>query len=141
MPPKKPVTSRAKRVVQSEDSELSMDSDYISSNVNDLSKPSKQSSHKKDAAGEQKVKCRFCLKVKSQKKSLKRHVERNHKACYERYRDKGRSNFVADYGQMIPEDPDYVEQPPAIQKIEAPPVQKRPNLGEANEEVHVNEFG
>ena len=83
MPPKKPVTSRAKRDVQSEDSELSMDSNYISSNLNDLTKQSKQSSHKKDPSGEQKVKCRFCLRVKSQKKSLKRHVKRHHKDFYE----------------------------------------------------------
>ena len=85
MPPKKSATNRNKRDVHSEDSALSMDSNYISSYLNELSRPSKQSSNKKDAAGEKKVKCRFCLKVKSQKKSLKRHVKRNHQAFYERY--------------------------------------------------------
>ena len=96
MPPKKPVTGRNKHDDQSEDPDLSKNSDYISSNLNELSRPSKQCSHKKDASGEKKVRCKFCLKVRSQKKNLKRHVERSHREFYDKYKGKGRSNFVAD---------------------------------------------
>ena len=41
---------------------------------------------------------------------------------------------------MIPQDPNYVEQPPAIQKIEAPPVYKRKKVDESDVEAHVHEF-
>ena len=41
---------------------------------------------------------------------------------------------------MIPEDPHCVEQPPAIQKIEAPPVEKRQKTGEFNAEAVVHDF-
>ena len=74
MPPKTSFAGRIKHDNQAEDSELSSLSDYISSNLNNLSMPSKVSSHQKDAAGEERVKCRFCLKVKSKKRTLKRHV-------------------------------------------------------------------
>ena len=74
MPPKTSFAGRIKHDNQAEDSELSSLSDYISSNLNNLSKASKVSSHQKDAAGEERVKFRFCLKVKSKKKNLKRHV-------------------------------------------------------------------
>ena len=47
---------------------------------------------------------------------------------------------MADDGQMIPEDPDYVDYPPAIQQIEAPPVEKRQKMSEANTVPPVNAF-
>ena len=96
MPGRKSFAGRSKRDNQSEDSDLSSELDYVSSNVNELSKPSKASSRQKDAAGEERVKCRFCLKVKSKKRTLKKHVERHHKEFYEKHKDKRRSYFVAD---------------------------------------------
>ena len=47
---------------------------------------------------------------------------------------------MADDGQMIPEDPDYVAHPPTIQRFEEPPVEKRQKVSEANTEPHVNAF-
>jgi len=48
---------------------------------------------------------------------------------------------VADEGQLIPEDPNCMEQPPAIQKIEAPPVEKRQKMGEVKTEASDYDFG
>ena len=136
MLPKTGLTGRNKHDNLSGESDFSSISDNISSKLNEFTKTSRASSRQKDAAGDKRVRCRFCLKVKSKKRTLKRHVKRNHKALYDRYSDKGRSYFVADPGQMIPEDPDCVDQPPTIQKIKEPPVEKRQKLVEAE----FNEF-
>ena len=66
-------------------------------------------------------------------------MRNKHKACYDRYQDKGRSDFVAGDGQMVAEDPDYVEQPPVIQKFEEQPVKKRQKVDEASAEASARE--
>ena len=48
---------------------------------------------------------------------------------------------MADEGQMIPEDPDCVDQLPVIQKIEGPSFEKRQKTSEALMEASTHDFG
>ena len=98
MPPKKSKDGLAKHGKHSDDSDLSMESDQLSSYLNELSRQSKRSSHKNDATGEKKVRCRYCLKVKSQLRTLKKHVQRHHKDFYEKNKEQRRTYFVAAEG-------------------------------------------
>ena len=144
MSKKKSYASRAKGDIQFDESEFSMDSDELSCELDYMSRPSKQSHFKNDAAGERKVRCRYCLKVKTQLRTIKKHVKRHHTNFYKGNEKRERTFFVAAEGQTIADDSAYRASKDimssAIQSIEAPSVVKRQKKEDNDEGEEYLEF-
>ena len=71
-----------------------------------------QSSHTpkgkaKDEAGDEMVRCRYCLKDSMQLRALPRHFKRRHPSFYKMNKDASRADIRALKGQTTPEDPEY----------------------------------
>ena len=93
--------------------------------MNELTINSKRSSSTKDKGGVKTVRCKGCLRKKSQLKNLKRHFSEKHPELYKGNEKKNREWFSASPDQTVPEDPAYhirrVEENPMIEeKVEDP---------------------
>ena len=62
---------------------------------------------KKDTAGEEKVRCRGCLKAVVRLRGLTKHMKSEHKGFYKKNKMKSRRWFVAEPDQLIPDDPEF----------------------------------
>ena len=67
----------------------------ISEDHIDISTPSIRYSQKKDMVGDEMVRCRGCLKVKCQLRSLAKHVKRRHYNFYKANKTESRTFFIA----------------------------------------------
>ena len=74
--------ARTKKDAHQSDSDPSLQSGELSDCSDAPSGSSEQSTSKPDRAGEKKVRCRYCLKVEWQLRTIKKHAKRHHKYFY-----------------------------------------------------------